>query len=145
MNGRCDIAEKGNKPPLNILIVEDVPLVAWLIEDALIFSGLFSSGIADRMSAALSLIDHHRPDLALCDIKLADGESGLAVAEELAQRGIPCVFVSASPPARVRHRLIKGWVKKPFCVATIGEAAVAAYRRANGRRIHTVPVGMTLF
>ena len=131
--------------PLDVLIVEDEALVAWLLEDALIYFGHRPAGVAETMEEALSLADRRRPDLALCDLRLADGDDGAAVAEALARRGIPCLFVSVNRPARAVHGLVMGWIKKPFRIDTIGEAARAVHRRACGLAMGAIPAGLTLF
>ena len=137
------LPQSNDTDPLNVLIVEDEALVAWLLEDALTYFGHCPSGVAETMQEALSLADKRRPDLALCDLRLADGDDGAAVAEALARRGIPCLFVSVNRPARAVHAL--GWIKKPFRIDTIGEAARAVHRRARGLGMGTIPAGLTLF
>lgn len=131
---------------LQVLIVEDEALIAWLIEDALALQGHASAGIADTLATALDLADRQRPDLALCDVKLARGDSGVAVAEALAARGIPSLFLSGNCPGAGGHPLIIGCVDKPFRTDTLGIAATIAHARANGQPMTApVPPGMKLF
>jgi DNA-binding response OmpR family regulator len=125
--------------PLKILIVEDEALVAMLVEDALTLHGHRVVGIADTQAAALALADADRPDIALCDVRLAQGDSGTSVARALAERGVPCLFLSGNCPAAADHPLIIGCVAKPFHTASLGLAVAAAYDRAQGGTPGRVP------
>ena len=131
--------------PLKLLIVEDEALVAMLIEDTLIDIGHSVVGIADRVAEAIRIADRDRPDMALCDVKLLDGESGITVAEELAERGIVCLFVSGNCPLEVSHPLIVGCVAKPFRVHSIAQAVREAHAIAHGRPQGDIPLGMTTY
>lgn len=131
--------------PLNILIVEDEALVAMLVEDALIDHGHIVSGIADTQATAMALADAALPDLALCDVRLAEGDCGMAVARGLAERGVPCLFLSGNCPDRADHPLIVGCIAKPFHTAALGMAVDAAYARARGRVAERIPPELTLY
>lgn len=131
--------------PLNILIVEDEALVAMLVEDALTDHGHVVLGIADTQATALALADAALPDLALCDVRLAEGDCGMAVALALAERGVPCLFLSGNCPDRADHPLIVGCVAKPFHTAALGMAVDAAYARAQGRVAERIPPELTLY
>ena len=140
-----DLSGEAAVSRLRVLIVEDEALIAWLIEDALRFHGHVAIGVADDLPSALALADRGRPDLALCDVKLADGHSGIAVAEALAERGIPSIFLSGNCPGFATHPLIVGCIEKPFRMEMLGEATAAAHACALGQRISTPPTGMTLY
>ena len=73
-------------------------------------------------------------DLALVDILLADGSSGLEVAEHLAEaHGIPSLFVTATLPGDPRvRRYGVGHVAKPYDERTVMRAVAAAL--AAGRQ-----------
>ncbi len=68
---------------LSILIVEDDLMIADMTEEFLIASGYSVCGIARTVSAGIALARTHRPDLALIDLRLADGGLGTDVAAEL--------------------------------------------------------------
>ncbi len=125
--------------PIRILIVEDEALVAMLVEDALTLHGHIVTGIADTQAAAIALADADRPDLALCDVRLAHGDSGQAVATMLAGRGIPCLFLSGNCPDTADHPLILGCVAKPFHTAGLGHAIDATIARMRGETPEHVP------
>jgi len=138
------VADAGTSA-LRMLIVEDEALVALLIEDALVLHGHHAVDVVDTLAAALAAADRERPDLALCDVKLAAGEDGIAIAHALAERGIPCLFLSGNCPSGADHRLIVGCLEKPFRIDSLGLAVQAAYDAARGLRPTTLPSGMTLF
>lgn len=125
--------------PLRILLVEDEALVAMLVEDALVAQGHVVTGIADTRADALALADADRPDLALCDVRLAQGDCGRGVATTLAERGIPCLFLSGNCPDISDHPLILGCVAKPFQSATLAGVIDAALARLRGETPERVP------
>ena len=125
--------------PLRILLVEDEALVAMLVEDALMAQGHVVTGIADTRADALALADADRPDLALCDVRLAQGDCGRGVATTLAERGIPCLFLSGNCPDISDHPLILGCVAKPFQSATLARVIDAALARLRGETPERVP------
>ncbi|PXA98527.1 response regulator [Nostoc sp. 3335mG] len=124
---------------LRILLVEDEALVAMLVEDALTLHGHVVTGVADTAAGALALADADRPDLALCDVRLAQGDNGHDVATALGERGIPSLFLSGNCPDRVQHPLILGCVAKPFYTAGLGYAIAAAMARLRGDLPEHVP------
>ena len=125
--------------PLRILLVEDEALVAMLVEDALVAQGHVVTGIADTRADALALADADRPDLALCDVRLAQGDCGRGVATTLAERGIPCLFLSGNCPDISDHPLILGCVAKPFQCAALARVIDAALARLRGETPERVP------
>jgi CheY-like chemotaxis protein len=78
------ISDEVNAPPstkkLNILIVEDDPIVASYIKDFLTEAEFHVAGVAASASAALSLLEHDKPELALIDIHLAGPLDGIDLA-----------------------------------------------------------------
>jgi two-component SAPR family response regulator len=94
---------KGKK----VLIVEDSYLLARTLEDMLIDAGADVVAIAPSVAIALQAMEQHTIDIACLDINLGS-ETSFPVADALAMRGIPFVFVSAYdagalPPVH-RHR-----------------------------------------
>ena len=71
-----------------ILVAEDEPLVAMLLEDVLLDAGAFIIGPAATVAEALALAARERPDMAVLDLNLS-GETCLAVADALAAAGVP--------------------------------------------------------
>lgn len=141
---RTDESRFGSEA-LKLLIVEDEALVAMLVEDALTLHGHHVTGIADTVAAAIDLVESDRPDLVLCDVKLADGDSGITAAQLIADRGIPCVFLSGNCPHQGGHPLVIGCISKPFRAGTLGAAVHAAYVIAQGGRPGDTPAALRLY
>jgi DNA-binding response OmpR family regulator len=76
-----------------ILVVEDESMIAELLIDALTDAGFRIIGPASRVKDALELIEKEPPDLALLDVTLGR-ERSYPVARELAERGIPFLFMT---------------------------------------------------
>jgi DNA-binding response OmpR family regulator len=66
-----------------ILIVEDELLVADMVEEMLTERGYEICGIARTVAEAVRLGRRHKPDLAIIDLRLADGELGTEAAARL--------------------------------------------------------------
>jgi len=93
---------------LRILIVEDEAMIALLIQDVLEEIGSVIVGPASRIPAALDLIAAEAVDLAVLDLNLA-GQPVYPVAEVLADRGIPFVFITGYGQASIDER----WRDRP--------------------------------
>jgi len=95
---------------LRILVAEDEMLVAMMLEDMLDDLGCTVVGPANRVPQALDLARQETFDGAVLDVNLA-GQEIYPVAEALADRDIPFVFVTGYGSAGLRD---------PFCnVATL--------------------------
>ena len=84
-----------------ILIVEDEILIGLELESLLQDEGYDAVGIAASRAEAASLAGDlkaqaQEPDLALVDIHLADGATGIEVARGLVDDGVRVVFLSAN-------------------------------------------------
>jgi DNA-binding response OmpR family regulator len=64
---------------LKVLIVEDDFMIADMIEKVVMSNGYDISGIASTVSEAVALAREHRPDLAIIDMRLADGGLGTEI------------------------------------------------------------------
>jgi len=69
---------------LNVLVAEDDLMIADLIEESLVDAGYHVCGIARTVPDAVRLGKLHRPDLAIIDMKLADGGLGTDIVPKLA-------------------------------------------------------------
>lgn len=99
-----------------VLIVEDEALVALTIEDILVEAGFEVCGIADRPEQALELARETAIDLAVVDVRLADGGDGIALASALHDIGSMLILFATGNPAEVRERarVGRGCLTKPF-------------------------------
>jgi DNA-binding response OmpR family regulator len=70
-----------------VLIVEDNLMIADMAEDLLVQHGYEVCGIAPTVDKAVALGLLHKPDLALIDLRLADGGLGTEVATRLRAKG----------------------------------------------------------
>lgn len=82
-----------NISDLTVLIVEDEPLIAMSLEDALLDRGVTCLGPAGSVAVALEMIEAGGFDIALLDVNLR-GERVDAVADRLAAIGIPFIFTT---------------------------------------------------
>jgi DNA-binding response OmpR family regulator len=69
---------------VKVLIAEDELMIADTIEEALVENGYEVCGIARSVDEAVALARDHRPDLAVIDLRLADGGLGTEIAVQFA-------------------------------------------------------------
>ena len=88
--------------PRSILIVEDEPLIAMMLEDFIQSLGHEVTGNCDSVGTALKEIEKNEFDLAILDVNLK-GESVWPVASALRGKGTPFVIATGGhvdpPPA----------------------------------------------
>lgn len=132
---------------LRLLVVEDEGLVALEIEAALTDAGHDVLGVADDQASTIDFIRHARmrPELALVDIRLASGSSGLDVAAELAVLGVPVLFVTGNCPAERGRSMALGCLHKPFTDAELVASVAVANAVIHGRQPVHVPTAMHLY
>lgn len=112
-----------------VLVVEDEILVAMLIEDILADLGCEVVGPASRVAAAIDLARSAEIDVAFLDVNVA-GEEVFPVAEALAARGIPFVFVSGYGDEALEGSFVgRPTLKKPFPPDDLGAALRACLVR----------------
>lgn len=115
---------------MRLLIAEDDELVVLGLTLVIEQLGYAVCGIAHTASEAVTLAELHQPDLALVDVSLADGSSGLSAARDISGRlGIPVVVCSAH--ATAADALAAGasrFLMKPFGIDALAEAVLAAFR-----------------
>jgi DNA-binding response OmpR family regulator len=94
-----------------VLVVEDEPLIAMMLEDFLDALGCEVVGVADTVASGLALIRTGGFDAAILDLNLVDGESSDPIAVRLREMGIPFAVSSGDAGATVRFgdrpRLVK--------------------------------------
>lgn len=81
---------------MKVLIVEDEILVAMDMQATLEESGYEVVGIAADMNGATALAAL-KPDIALVDLNLRDGRTGLLIAAKLVEASIQVILVTANP------------------------------------------------
>jgi CheY-like chemotaxis protein len=100
---------------LRILIVEDDALTAAAFAAALHDAGHQVVAIADNARSALANAEQTRADLALVDITLRDGRTGLAAARALREDNVETVLVSGDANLRAKAESVRalGYIAKP--------------------------------
>lgn len=91
-------AEIARQIATRVLIVEDEPLIAHLLETILEDMGHKLVGQASTRDEACRIFAREKPGLVLADIQLADGSTGIAAAQEiLGLADTPIIFITAFP------------------------------------------------
>lgn len=120
---------------LNILIVEDEPLLADTLTRLIELNPLYRvTGVADDLDSALAAAGADRPDLALVDLQLANGSSGYGVAARLHDLDIACLFTTARAPGFPVADLAIGCLSKPYREEDLVHALAEAEDIVRGRR-----------
>ena len=106
----------------NILVVEDEPLIAMMLEDFLETLGHTVHASCDNLNDAMSQADADGFDLAILDVNLK-GEAVWPVAQKLKARGLPFVLASGGhvepPPAEFASVPM---LEKPYTIDRITPA-----------------------
>ncbi|MBV9842239.1 MAG: response regulator [Sphingomonadaceae bacterium] len=108
----------------SVLIVEDEPLIAMMLEDFVDSLGHNVAGTVDCVADALARVEEGGFDVAIVDVHLRGGEASWPVADALADRGIAYLFSTGgyTSPAPERHRNAPT-LSKPFTMSGV-EAAI---------------------
>ncbi len=101
---------------LRILVVEDEAILATELESILLDLGCDVVGVAANSKEAVRLAEVSDPDVALVDIHLSDGPTGIAVARQLAQSSNATVVFTTSNPGRIPSDFANafGALAKPY-------------------------------
>ena len=113
---------------MKLLLVEDHLLVAQAMELYLTEAGYKIVGIVADAHVAVELAGNMHPDLALVDVHLACGTSGIDAAREmLAQHNVRSLFVTSDyDAARAAKDAAVGCVRKPYSASELIAAIQAA-------------------
>lgn len=107
----------------NILIVEDEPLIAMMLEDFLEILERGVAGVADSCEAALRFIARGGVDAAILDVNLRGGEKSTLVAEALAAQGVPFIFATGGGDESLDERFRnRPRLQKPFTMDGVARA-----------------------
>ena len=113
----------------SILVVEDEPLIAMMLEDFLESLGHSIHQTCDNLSDALVAVEMDGFDVAILDVNLK-GEAVWPVAERLRAKNIPFVIASGGhvepPPAAFAHAPL---LDKPYTIDRITPALEEAIER----------------
>ena len=113
----------------SILIVEDEPLIAMMLEDFLETLGHEVVGTCESVEEAIERVDAGGFDVAIIDVQLKDGKQVWPVADRLVEAGKPFVLATGGhvdpPPGDHAHAPV---LAKPYTI----EAIEPALQRACG-------------
>lgn len=120
-----------------VLVVEDELLIAMALEGVLAGAGYGVVGLCPDVASALSLLRAREVDAALLDINLG-GEKVFPVADALAVRGIPFVFLTGYGKTNLPDRHAgRPTVTKPYRPQEL----LAALRAVAGTAISPGRIG----
>lgn len=109
--------------PKRVLIVEDEPLIAMMLEDFLEMLGKEMAGTADNCAAAIELVEQGGFDAAILDVNLRGGEQSWPIADALAAAGIPFLFATGgSGDSIAAHHQSRPTLSKPFTMDGVERA-----------------------
>jgi len=102
-----------------VLIAEDDLMIADMIEAALVAHGYVVCGIAPTVPEAVALALNEKPELAVLDLRLADGGLGTEIAYQLKDRLKLGILYATGNAANVRLTAADGHavLSKPYSEA----------------------------
>lgn len=109
-----------------ILVVEDEPIVAMLIEDMLADLGACAVGPISNLAKALDVAANGEFDAAILDFNL-NGERTGEVARRLHERGIPFVFATGYGSTGDERLGEAAILEKPFQIGQMEVALTKAF------------------
>ena len=130
-----------------ILVIEDEALVAMELRFVLEDLGYDVIGTVADADSARRVIQETEVDLALVDIHLSDGPTGIDLGRELAENlGVTVVFMTANP-GMVRDGVANaiGVLSKPTDERAVQTAVEYALGRRAGRAVECAPPELQLF
>jgi two-component system, response regulator PdtaR len=133
-------------PPKILLIVEDQVLLAMGLRDELEDGGYQVLELAVRHQEALGFARAIKPDLALVNIELANGDDGVALARDLKTIGVPVLFISGQPDrARLEQTVAIASFAKPYSAADMLKAVDYLFRHEHGDESIPGPLRLEMF
>ncbi len=129
-----------------LLIVEDQVLLAMGLQYELEDSGYRVLELADHHQEALSIAREVKPDLALVNIGLADGDDGVALARDLKALGVPVLFISGQPEkASLAKAVGVASLPKPYSMLEMVGAVDYLFRHERGDESLPRPPRLEMF
>ena len=104
---------------LSVLIIEDEPLIAMMLEDYIDGLGHRVAGAAESVEEALARVEAGGFDVAILDVHLRGGVPSWPVADALADRGLKFLVATGGiepPPERHAKAPI---LSKPFTIESV--------------------------
>lgn len=98
---------------LRVLVVEDEPIVAMMLEDMLVELSCTVVGVASTVAQGLALAREGGFDAAVLDINI-NGQRSDPIAEALDRMGLPYVFATGYGSAGLPVGVRKPVIQKPY-------------------------------
>jgi CheY-like chemotaxis protein len=110
---------------MHVLVIEDEPLVAWVIREALLDLGFSSCDVALDGEQAAAAYSRKQPDLICADCRMPGGANGIEIALELiGDTSTPLIAITGTTHlVGLSPDLV---VAKPFTDSDIRRAILAA-------------------
>lgn len=130
-----------------ILIIEDEALVAMELRFVLEDLGYVVVGTAPDARTALALASRGGIELALVDIHLSDGATGVGLGQSLGEEFKVTVLYMTANPGMVSHGVpgTMGVLTKPTDESAVREAVEYALHLRRGEPAALVPPGLQMF
>nr|WP_166179238.1 response regulator [Altererythrobacter segetis] len=126
-------AAKGNPALARVLIVEDDPVLALALEDALLAAGAGEVAVCPSMESTMAALEKGPADAIVIDVHLADRDDGWAVAELVDMLGTrrPRIIFSTGAPQDIPEEIAEmGPVfEKPYDPTELVAALMGEERR----------------
>jgi response regulator of citrate/malate metabolism len=131
---------------LKVLIVEDDLMIADMVNDRLELDQFDVCGIATNITEALALASMHHPDLAVVDVRLADGDLGTNLAVDLKRLyKIGILYATGNIELVIRDSVGEGCMQKPYNMAALSKSLRIVHRLlASGEVPDALPDGLLL-
>jgi DNA-binding response OmpR family regulator len=129
---------------LKVLIAEDDLMIADLAEEILVEAGYEVCGIARTVAGAVAMAHQHKPDLAVLDLRLADGGLGTEIAAQLLPLGRLGVLYATGNMSQVVLTTANGdaCLSKPYSSTDLLRGLqIVAEIVANGKALSSFPKG----
>lgn len=127
-----------------LLVVEDEPLVAFDNEYFLEQEGYEVIATVDNATEALAILASDVVEAVLLDVNLAGARSGVVVAQDAHDRGIPVIFLTGAIPANASSIAVAA-LAKPYGQRDLAAALKAVDAIVAGREPGVVPAAVQLF
>lgn len=120
---------------IEILIIEDDPVVALKLESLVHVLGYSTIKTIDNSEDAINFISAHYPDIIVMDINIKGKMDGIEVSETIKNYQIPIIFVTANDAEdtflRAQEQQPIAYLVKPFNKFTFQSAIETAVRKLS--------------
>ena len=131
--------ERGKSALGRVLIVEDDPVLALALEDALVERGAEDVVICPSIAATMAELEGERPDALVIDVHLGDRDDGWALVELVEMLGTrrPRIVFSTGAPQDIPPKIAEAGAvfEKPYDPADLAAALSGEEKRGLFSRL----------